>query len=115
MAEHTVWITLDDDNFEVEVLERAGLVMVDFWTDWQGSCHMMTPVVEHVATAFAGRIHVGRLDIDRHPHVASRYGIHTVPTFLFFSQGEALDQIQGVISTRDLTAKLHALLGSLGS
>ena len=113
MAERTAWITLDDDNFETEVLEHTGLVMVAFWADWRGSCHIMAPVVEHVATAFAGRMQVGRLDIDRHPHVPRRYGIHTVPTLLFFAQGKVVDHIQGVMSTRDLTDKLHALLDPL--
>ncbi len=113
MAEHAVWITLDDDNFEAEVLDHAGLVMVAFWADWRGACHMMAPVIEHVAPAFAGRIHVGRLDIDRHPTMPRRYGIYTVPTFTFFAQGKVIDQIQGVISTRDLIDKLHALLDSL--
>lgn len=113
MAERNTLIALDDDNFATEVLDHTGLVMVAFWADWRGACHIMTPVLEHVATAFAARIHVGRLDIDRHPHVAGLYGIHTVPTWLFFSHGEVIDHIQGVISTRDLTATLHALLDSL--
>lgn len=109
MAKRTACITLDDNNFAVEVLEYHGLVVVAFWAAWRGACHMITPVVEQVATAFASRIRVGWLDIDRHPHVPNRYGIDTVPTLLFFSQGRVIEQICGVVSTQHLIAKVQAL------
>ncbi len=104
------WIVLDDNNFAPEVLDHNGLVMVAFWADWRGTCHMMVPVLEHVMTVFAGLVQVGRLDMDRYPHVSSQYGVHTAPTLMFFTAGEAIDQIQGVVSTRDLVDKLYALL-----
>ncbi len=75
---------------------------------------MITPVVEQVATAFASRIRVGWLDIDRYPHVPNRYGIDTVPTLLFFSQGQVIEQICGVVSKRYLIEKVQALLDTLG-
>ncbi len=112
MADRTDWIILDDDNFEAEVQGLTGLVMVVFWSDQRGSCHIMAPVVERVASAFAGRVQVGRLDIDDHLTVPRRYGIHTVPTLVFFAQGQVIDQIHGMISTRELTAKLQVLLDS---
>ena len=110
MAEHTVWITLDDNNFEAEVRGHTGLVMVVFWSDTRGSCHIMAPVIDHVSTSFIGCILVGRLDVDRYPQWPRHYGIYGVPTLVFFLQGQVIDQIQGVISTRELTAKVQALL-----
>lgn len=113
MAEPTVWITLDDDNFEAEVRGRTELIMVVFWSDSRGSCHIMAPVIDHVATSFMGRLLVGRLDVDRYPQLPRRYGIHMIPTLFFFLQGQIIDQIQGVISTRELTAKVQALLDAI--
>ena len=113
MAEHTVWITLDDSNFESEVRGHTGLVMVVFWSDSSGSCHIMAPVIDHVAASFAGCIRVGRLDVDRYPQWSSHYGIYAVPTLIFFLRSQVIDQINGVISTRALTAKVQALLDAV--
>ncbi len=115
MADCTDWITLDDTNFEAEVLGHSGLVMVVFWSDQRGSCHIMAPVIDRVASAFMGRVQVGRLDINAHWAIPRRYGIHTVPTLVFFAQGQVIDQIQGVISTRELTAKIQALLDQMAT
>lgn len=114
MAQHTACITLGDNNFEAEVLAYNGFFVVVFGANWRGSCHIIAPVVEQVATAFAGRIRVGWLDIDRHPCVPSRYRIHTVPTLLFFSQGRVVDQTNGVISKLELIHKLETLLDPPG-
>ena len=113
MADHTHWIILDDRNFEAEVLRPTGLTMVVFWSDQRGACHIMTPVINHVTSVFTGRMRVGQLDIDDHLALPRRYGIYTAPTLVFFAKGQIIDQVQGVISSRDLTAKLQTLLDSV--
>ena len=113
MAESPVWITLNDNNFEAVVRGLTGLVMVIFWSDSRGACHIMSPVIDRVVTLFGGRIQVGRLNIDHDSQSPSRYGIYTVPTLVFFHQGQIMDQVQGVISTRELTAKVKALLDTI--
>lgn len=115
MVDHTAWIILDDDNFEAEVLNHTGLVMVVFWSDRRGSCHIMAPVINRVASVFTGCIRVGRLDIDEHLALPRRYGIHTVPTLVFFAKGQVVEQIQGVISTRELTTTLQILLDAVNT
>ena len=115
MAQHTVWIALNDRNFATEALDCSGLIMVAFWSDWRGSCHIMTPVIEHVAASFTGRLRVGRWDLDRHPELPRRYGVHTAPTLVFFQQGQVIEHIQGVISTRELSARTQALLDAIGA
>ena len=106
----SVCIILTDENFDGEVLRSRGLVMVYFWADWCGACHMIFPVIEALASDFQGRIEVGKLDIDRNPRVAAQYGIPSTPTLLFFRNGRLVDHVVGVAPKRVLAEKLHALL-----
>jgi thioredoxin 1 len=82
MADHQRSITLTDDNFETEVLRRTELVLVDFWADWCGPCHMIAPVIEAVAATHADGLVVGKLNIDEYPHTAQRFQIRALPTLL---------------------------------
>jgi thioredoxin 1 len=109
MADHQRSITLTDDNFETEVLRRTKLVLVDFWADWCGPCHMIAPVIETVAATHAGQLVVGTLNVDEHPHTAQRFQIRALPTLLFFKEGQVVDRIVGAVPTGDIIAKLHAL------
>lgn len=101
-------ITLTDENFEAEVLE--GLVLVIFSAEWCGPSHIMTPVIEELTSHFAGRVKVGKLDIDHDPSLAAQYGVGSTPTLLFFRDGHVVDQIVGVAPKRVLADKLHGLL-----
>ena len=103
-------ITLTDENFDGEVLRSRGLVMVYFWADWCGPCHMIFPVIEALASDFQGRIKVGKLDIDHNCRVAAQYGIRSTPTLLFFRNGRLVDHVVGVAPKRVLAEKLHSLL-----
>jgi thioredoxin 1 len=109
MADHQRSITLTDDNFEAEVVRRIELVLVDFWADWCGPCHMIAPVIEAVAATHAGQLVVGMLDVDEYPHTAQRFQICALPTLLFFRGGHVVDRIVGIVPKEDIIAKLHAL------
>ena len=109
MADHPRPITLTDDNFDTEVLRSTELVLVDFWADWCGPCHMIAPVIETVAVTHAGQLVVGTLNVDESPHTAQRFQISALPTLLFFKEGHVVDQIVGAVPRGDIIAKLHAL------
>lgn len=100
----------NDKNFDQEVLSFNGFVVVNFWTDWSGSCHIMAPIIEQLSVAFKGRLKVGSINFDRHAEIAQKYGVSSVPTLLFFKQGHLVDRVTGIISTKDLTKKLNTLL-----
>ena len=104
-------VIVREPQFETEVLGGDGLVLVSFWADWSGACHIMTPVVEAVACELEGRIKVVRVDIDRASRIKARYGVESVPALLFFRRGQLLEQVQGTIPKRGLTEKAMSLLG----
>ena len=94
-----------DQNFEEEVLKSEKPVLVDFWAEWCGPCRMMAPAVESVATDYAGRAKVGKLNVDENQSVAGRYNIRSIPTLLLFKNGQIQDQLVGA-KPKDVIAKL---------
>ena len=102
--------SLTFEDFEAEVMKSSGLVVVGFWTEWSGSCHIMDPVTEEMITIVEGKVKMVILDEDTNPHLAQKFGILTVPAFLFFRDGEFVDQSTGPISRKELYDKLVSLL-----
>src|SRR5579875_3568136 len=94
-----------DQNFEQEVLKSDKAVLVDFWAEWCAPCRMIAPSVEAIASEYAGRAKVGKLNVDENPSVTSRYNIRSIPTLLVFKDGEIKEQLVGTTS-KDNLAKL---------
>lgn len=90
-------LTLTDENFAEEIERSEGLSMVDFWAAWCGPCRMVGPVVEQIAVDFAGRVRVGKVDVDSNPATAMRFGIRSIPAILFFRNGTLVDAIVGAV------------------
>ena len=102
-------ITLDDRNFEQEVLQSTRPVLVDFWAEWCPPCKAIGPVIEEIATEFDGIARVGKVDVDGNKSLALRYAISSIPALLFFVNGEVVDRVVGVVSKDELANKLATL------
>ena len=100
MAEHVLEFT--DDEFDKQVVNADTPTMVDFWAEWCAPCKMIAPSVEAIAEEYAGRLRVGKVNIDQNPKTATRYGIRGIPTLLVFKGGEVVEQIVGVRSKKDI-------------
>ena len=98
------------ENFEEEVLKSDIPVMVDFYADWCGPCQMMMPVVESLAEEYAGKVKIGKIDSDEAGDLAEKYGVMSIPNFIFFKNGEKVDNAIGAVSEDVLAEKLDALL-----
>ena len=84
--------------------------MVDFYADWCGPCKMIGPVIEQLAEAYAGKIKVGKVNVDENMELASKYRIMSIPAIMFFKNGEVQDQIIGAVPKAQIEAKFQALL-----
>ncbi len=103
-------VIVNDSNFEQEVLKHNGPVMVDFWATWCGPCRMLGPVVEELAKEYEGKVKVCKLNTDEGPDTSTKYRITSIPTIIFFKNGEVAGQAVGLQSKAALQEKLDALL-----
>ena len=104
-------VTLTDGNFSQEVLKSPTPVVVDFWAEWCGPCKMIAPVLDELAGEYDGKVKIGKVNIDEHQQLAINYGINSIPTLLFFKNGEVADQVVGMRSKRDLKASFDRVMG----
>ena len=102
MSEHIVYVS--DANFESEVLQADGPVLVDYWADWCGPCKMIAPILDEIAGEYAGKIKIAKLNIDENPQTPPRYGIRGIPTLMLFKQGNVEATKVGAVSKSQLTA-----------
>jgi thioredoxin 1 len=101
------------DNWEQEVVKSETPVLVDFWAPWCGPCRALGPTIEKLATQFAGKLKVGKLNTDDNQDVATRYGISGIPTLLFFKGGaEPKEKVVGVSSEASLMKIIDRVLGA---
>lgn len=113
MEEHKP-VVITDADFEEMVLRGKGIKVVDFWAPWCGPCHTMAPGLEAFALANAEKVQVYKLDVDDSPKTAEKYEIRSVPTVIFFRNGEIIDTNMGAMSQASLQEKLDRILGGAG-
>ncbi len=104
--------TLTDENFASEVISSKLPVMVDFYATWCGPCKALSPIVEKLATEFAGKLKVGKLNIDEAPQTPSQFGVRAVPTIVFFKGGKMVDTIIGLKREGELRERIERLIGA---
>ena len=99
-----------DANFQTEVLNSQGSILVDFWAEWCGPCRMLAPVVERIAKANEGKLVVGKLNVDENPEVPQKYGIQGIPTLILFKGGEEARRMVGYQSQENIQKALDDVL-----
>lgn len=99
-----------DANFQEQALKEGGVAVVDFWAEWCGPCRMIAPFIEELSKEYAGKALVGKLNVDDNQEVSMKYNVRSIPTILFFKNGEVVDRQVGVTSKKALATKIDALV-----
>ncbi|MCC6721221.1 MAG: thioredoxin [Bacteroidia bacterium] len=95
-----------DSNFDTDVLKAEKPVLVDLWAEWCGPCRMLTPIIEELHSEYKDKAIIGKLNVDENPETSAKYGVRSIPTLLFFKNGELVDRQVGVVPKSVLTKKL---------
>src|SRR5579884_2133961 len=101
-------LTFTDATFDQDVLNAEVPVLVDFWAEWCGPCRMMSPTVDAIASDYAGRLKVGKLNVDENGGTAMRYNIRGIPTLLLFKGGRVVEQRVGAMGKGDVQKMVDA-------
>lgn len=99
-----------DTNFDTDVLKSDKLTVVDFWAEWCGPCRAIGPVIEELSKDYAGKINVGKVNVDLNPTVSMNYGITSIPAILFIKGGKVVDKQIGAVPKSILEKKIQANL-----
>ncbi|HEX9776063.1 MAG TPA: thioredoxin [Actinomycetota bacterium] len=103
-------VAINDSDFEQSVLQNDKPVLIDFWADWCGPCHMVAPVIEEIATENAEKLVVGKIDVDANPEVSRRYGILSIPSMVLFVDGVEKVRIVGARGKAQILSELQPYL-----
>ncbi|BDL89181.1 TPA: thioredoxin [Campylobacter jejuni] len=101
------YIELTSDNF---AQAKEGVTLVDFWAPWCGPCRMLAPVIDELANDFDGKAKICKVNTDEQGDLAAEFGVRSIPTLIFFKNGEVVDQLVGAQSKQAISDKLNSLL-----
>jgi thioredoxin 1 len=108
MASEAV-ITLTEANFESEISTSTVPVIVDFWAEWCGPCRMLGPILDDLAKDQAGKVKIGKVNVDEAPNLSAKFNVRSIPMMVFFKDGKAVETVVGVQSKDALIKRLAAL------
>ena len=108
MSDKIVYAT--DDNFDAEVVNAEGPVLVDYWADWCGPCKMIAPILDEIAEEYAGKLKVTKLNIDENPATPPKFGIRGIPTLMIFKNGNVEATKVGAVNKSQLAAFIDSNL-----
>lgn len=97
---------ITDNDFDSVVLQSSTPVLVDFWAPWCGPCRIMGPIIDELGKEYDGKVSVVKMNVDENPTIPGKYNIRSIPTFILFKGGEAVDQLAGAVSKANLAAIL---------
>jgi thioredoxin 2 len=103
-------VTVTDANFASEVAQSPLPVLLDMWAEWCGPCRMIAPVIEQLAAELAGRVRVGKLNVDENRQVAARFGVRSIPTLLVLKDGREVDRLVGALPKQEILRRLQTLI-----
>ena len=101
---------VNEDNFDSIVINSDKPVLVDFWAEWCGPCKMLTPTIDSISEEYNDSSIVVKVNVDEAPGIATRYGIRSIPSLLFFNNGKVVEQKVGAVSKDELTSILDKLI-----
>jgi len=104
-------ITVTDANFSAEVEQSAMPILVDMWAPWCGPCRILAPVIEQLAREMAGRVRIGKLNVDDNPVTAERFNVRGIPALLVFKGGREIDRMVGVQLKAEIVRRLERAIG----
>lgn len=104
---------LTEQNFQTEILDSPLPAIVDFWASWCMPCKMLAPTVDEIAREYENRIVVGKVNVDQEGQLAQRYSVLSIPTLLFFKNGELLETVVGVVPKEYIVEKIRTVFGEL--
>jgi len=101
---------ISEQDFDEKVLTSDQPVLVEFWAEWCGPCHVIAPTIEEVAAEYKDKVIVGKLNVDHDPDIAARYGIRSIPSILLFKDGQVSDQLVGAVPKAQIKEMLDRTL-----
>ena len=99
-----------DQSFDTDVVQADLPVLIDFWAAWCGPCKAIAPTIEEIAGDYAGKVKVGKLNVDQNQNTAMQYGVRSIPTLLIMKSGEVVSQIVGAVPKENITKALNEIL-----
>jgi len=102
---------ISDADFDAEVLKSSIPVLVDFWAPWCGPCKSIAPVLDQIATQFAGKLKIVKMNVDENPRTPTQYNVRGIPNLVFFKGGAVAEQVVGAVPKDQLESAINKVIG----